>query len=217
MTAAAVFFRPIRLAGRKRSAARWLLQSLGVAVLVLAAWFGGLLWYADRIPAGPAHGEEATDAIVVLTGGSGRLSEGLRLLAEGRGKRLFVSGVYRGIDVDALLQLARRKPDDVECCITVGYAADNTAGNARETAEWVRADGHRSLRLVTANYHLPRSLLEFRRALPDIRIVPHPVFPEAFRRDCWWCWRNSLLLVASEFHKYLAALAGLSSPGAVRG
>ena len=212
-----MFFRPIRLGGRKRSATRWLLQSLGVAVLVLAAWFGGLLWYADRIPAAPAGGEEATDAIVVLTGGSGRLSEGLRLLAEGRGKRLFVSGVYRGIDVDALLQLARRKPDDVECCITVGYAADNTAGNARETAEWMRADGHRSLRLVTANYHMPRSLLEFRRALPDIRIVPHPVFPVAFRRDCWWCWRNSLLLVASEFHKYLAALAGLSSPGAVRG
>lgn len=212
-----MFFRRNRLGGRKRSAARWLFRVLGVAVLVIAAWFAGLLWYADRIPATPVAGEGSTDAIVVLTGGRGRLSEGLRLLAEGRGKRLFVSGVYRGIDVDALLQLARRKPDDVECCITIGYAADNTAGNARETAEWMRSVGNRSLLLVTANYHMPRSLLEFRRALPDISIVPHPVFPEGFRRDCWWCGRNSLLLVASEFHKYLAALAGLSSSGAVRG
>ena len=210
-------FRSNRLGGRRRSAARWLFQFLGVAVLVLAAWFAGLLWYADRIPADPPPVGERTDAIVVLTGGSARLSEGLRLLAEGRGDRLFVSGVYRGIEVDELLQLARRKPDDVECCITIGYAADNTAGNASETARWVRAAGHRSLRLVTANYHMPRSLLEFRRALPDIRIVAHPVFPDAFKRDCWWCWRNSLLLVASEFNKYLAALAGLSSPGAVRG
>lgn len=217
MTAGRVFFRPIRLGGRKRSAARWLFQSLGVAVLVLAAWLGALFWYADRIPATPPSAGERTDAIVVLTGGRGRLSEGLRLLAEGRGERLFVSGVYRGIDVDALLQLARRKPDDVECCITIGYAADNTAGNARETALWMRAVGNDSLRLVTANYHMPRSLLEFRRALPEIRIVAHPVFPEGFKRECWWCWRNSLLLVASEFLKYLAALAGLSSPGAVRG
>ena len=208
-----MFFRPIRFGGKKRSAARWLFQSLGLAVLVLAGWLAGLVWYADRIPAVPPSPGEHTDAIVVLTGGSGRLTEGLRLLAEGRGKRLFVSGVYRGIDVDALLQLARRKPDDVECCITIGYAADSTAGNARETAQWMRSTGNRSLRLVTANYHMPRSLLEFRRALPDIAIVAHPVFPEAFKRDCWWCWRNSLLLVVSEFHKYLAALAGLSSPG----
>lgn len=212
-----MLFRPIRAGGRKRRAARGLARVLVLVAAFLCAWLAGLFWYAGRIPSEPPDSGERTDAIVVLTGGAGRLSEGLKLLAEGRGKRLFVSGVYRGIDVDALLQLARRKPDDVECCITIGYAADNTAGNARETAEWMRSVGNRSLLLVTANYHMPRSLLEFRRALPDIRIVPHPVFPEAFRHDCWWCGRNSLLLVASEFHKYLAALAGLSSPGAVRG
>ena len=209
--------RPIRLGGRRRRAARRLIRVLVIAVLVLGVWLAGLLWYAERIPSDPPDTGERTDAIVVLTGGAGRLSEGLRLLAEGRGEKLFVSGVYRGIDVDALLQLARRKPDDVECCITVGYAADNTAGNARETAQWMRSADNRSLRLVTANYHMPRSLLEFRRALPDIKIVAHPVFPEAFERECWWCGRNSALLVVSEFHKYLAAFVGLSSPRSARG
>lgn len=212
-----MFFRPTRVGGRKRRAARGLVRLVALAAPVLGAWLAGLFWYADRIPAEPPDAGERTDAIVVLTGGAGRLSEGLKLLAERRGEKLFVSGVYRGIDVDALLQLARQKPDDVACCITIGYAADNTAGNARETAEWMRSADNRSLRLVTANYHMPRSLLEFRRALPDIRIVPHPVFPEAFELDCWWCGRNSALLVASEFHKYLAAFVGLSSPGAARG
>ena len=209
-------FRPIRLGGRKRRAARGVFRVLGSIVFVLAAWLAGLFWYAERIPAEPPDTTERTDAIVVLTGGADRLSEGLRLLAEGHGKRLLVSGVYRGVDVDALLQVARQKPDDVECCITIGYVADNTAGNARETAEWIRSSDNRSLRLVTADYHMPRSLLEFRRALRDIRIVPHPVFPEAFKRECWWCERNSALLVASEFHKYLAAFVGLSSPSAAR-
>lgn len=212
-----MYLRPIRLGGRRRRAARRLIRVLVIAVLVLGVWLAGLLWYAERIPSDPPDTGERTDAIVVLTGGAGRLSEGLRLLAEGRGEKLFVSGVYRGIDVDALLQLARRKPDDVECCITVGYAADNTAGNARETAQWMRSADNRSLRLVTANYHMPRSLLEFRRALPDIKIVAHPVFPEAFERECWWCGRNSALLVVSEFHKYLAAFVGLSSPRSARG
>ena len=206
----------MRWGGRKRRATRWFFRVLGPVLLVVAAWLAGLFWYAGRIPADPPDAAAPTDVIVVLTGGSGRLSEGLKLLAEGRGKRLFVSGVYRGIDVDALLQLARRKPDDVECCITIGYAADNTAGNARETAEWMRSANYRSMRLVTANYHMPRSLLEVRRALPEIEIVAHPVFPEAFKRECWWCWRNSTLLVMSEFHKYIAALAGLSSPRAAR-
>ncbi len=205
------------MGGRKRRAARGVFRALALVALVLAAWLGGLFWYAGRIPAEPAGTTERTDAIVVLTGGTGRLSEGLKLLADGRGERLLVSGVYRGIDVDALLQLARRKPDDVECCITIGYAADNTAGNARETAEWIRSADNRSLRLVTANYHMPRSLLEFRRALPDVRIIAHPVFPEAFKRECWWCGRNSALLVASEFLKYLAAYVGLSAPRAARG
>ena len=211
-----MLFRPIRAGGRKRRAARGLARVLVLVAAFLCAWLAGLFWYAGRIPSEPPDSGERTDAIVVLTGGAGRLSEGLKLLAEGRGKRLFVSGVYRGIDVAALLQLARQKPDDVECCITVGYAADNTAGNARETAQWIRATDNRSLRLVTANYHMPRSLLEFHRVLPDIGIVAHPVFPEAFDRDCWWCGRNSALLVVSEFHKYLAAFVGLSSPGPAR-
>ena len=91
----------------------------------------------------------------MLTGGIDRLDEGLRLLSAGRAKKLFVSGVYRGVDVAALLRLARQAPGDLECCIMLGYAADNTAGNAHETAAWMKDQGLKTTMesaMANANY-----------------------------------------------------------------
>jgi len=207
-----MFARNAPISGQRRIRPRWFRQLVQFAVVVVLLWIAGLVWYARQIPLpGPAAFGQ-TQAIVVLTGGSSRLGEGLRLLAEGKAVKLFVSGVYRGVDVRMLLQIAARKPDNVECCITLGYAADNTAGNARETALWMRAQGFRSLRLVTASYHMPRSLLEFRRAMPEFTILAHAVFPERFRHADWWRWPGSAALVVSEFNKYLAALVSIG-PG----
>jgi uncharacterized SAM-binding protein YcdF (DUF218 family) len=175
--------------------------------VVLVAWIGGLIWFAASIPEGIVEPDAATDAIVVLTGGSQRVQNGLSLLAKGEARKLFVSGVYRTTDVTALLRASRQSPDPVACCIVLGHAADNTRGNALETAAWMRAEGFHSLRLVTANYHMPRSLLEFSRAMPEIRIVPHPVFPETMRT--WWESPRAAGLVVGEYLKYLWALARL--------
>jgi uncharacterized SAM-binding protein YcdF (DUF218 family) len=183
-----------------------------VAFIVLLAglWIAGLQWFVDLVPhEGPAD-PSTTDAIVVLTGGSGRLDEGLRLLAAGLGGELFVSGVAHGVDVATLLKLARRTPEGLDRRISVGYRADNTAGNARETAAWMRSRGFASLRLVTASYHMPRSLFEFRRAMPNIRLVVHPVFPPQFKRDQWWAWPGTATLLGREFTKYLIARVFLS-------
>jgi uncharacterized SAM-binding protein YcdF (DUF218 family) len=194
---------------------RWLRRVLAVGVVAALSWLGGLFWFVAQVPHESPPPEERTDAIVVLTGGSERLETGLKLLAEGYAGKLFVSGVARGVDVAQLLRVARRRPDDLACCIAVGYAADNTAGNARETAEWMRAEGYSSLRLVTASYHMPRSLIEFRRAMPDVEIVPHAVFPPQFKCDNWWLWPGSAALLASEFNKYI--VARLRSAEAPRG
>ncbi len=171
------------------------------------AWLAGLLWFATGLPSSVAEPERVTDAIVVLTGGSGRVHRGLQLLAEKRAKKLFISGVYRGVDVQELLRISQRSPSDLECCIALGYEADSTRGNARETASWMREQGLRSLRLVTAAYHMPRSLLEFHRVLPGAEIVPHPVFPEHVKQRDWWRWPGSASLIVSEYSKYLVALA----------
>ncbi len=89
----------------------------------------------------------------------------------------------------------------------LGYEADNTRGNAIETAAWMKQQGYGSLRLVTATYHMPRSLLELRRVMPGIEIVPHPVFTETFKREDWWLWPGSSTLLITEYTKYLVALA----------
>lgn len=180
------------------------LACLSLPVGLLLAWSLGFLWFAVELPEQLNDESTPTDAIVVLTGGSERLGTGLGLLRRKMGRKLFVSGVYRGIDVAELLRLTRQKPDEVECCIVLGHVADNTLGNAIETAAWMRAEGFHSLRLVTANYHMRRSLLEFHYAMPDATIVAHPVFPHKVKQD-WWMWPGTAHLIATEYTKYLAA------------
>ncbi|MGC2198955.1 MAG: YdcF family protein [Stellaceae bacterium] len=143
----------------------------------------------------------------MLTGGSLRLQSGLELLREGKGRQLFVSGVNQRVDLEDLLRSAGNAPDWALCCIALGHEADNTLGNAQETARWMHSQGFRSLRLVTAWYHMPRSLLEFDRAMPDMDIVAHPVFPDQVKQERWWAWRGTAALLTSEYIKYLAALA----------
>jgi uncharacterized SAM-binding protein YcdF (DUF218 family) len=177
----------------------------GVLVLVVV-WLAGLFWYAADVPRSPPVGADAerrTDAIVVLTGGSNRLVTGLELLAAGRAKKLFVSGVYDGVDVQELLKLSRRSPTEMECCITLGYSADSTIGNAYETADWMRDQGFRSLRLVTANYHMRRSMLELSMAMPDVELVPYPVVAPTVHLDDWWMWPGTANLLVNEYNKLL--------------
>ncbi len=183
---------------------------LAIAGSTLAvSWGAGLFWFAGLMPEAVENPRARTDVIVVLTGGSGRLGQGLRLLAEKRARRLFVSGVYRGIEVAELLRMSQQSPEELECCVFIGYEADDTRGNAAETAAWFRDQDFLSLRLVTATYHMPRSLLEFRRVLPTVEIIAHPVFPETFKQTNWWLWPGSASLVISEYVKYLiAALRG---------
>lgn len=183
------------------------LGRLAGAILLLAIAYGiGFLWFTTLMPIRADSGQQRTDAIVVLTGGSDRLTVALDLLSADKGGKLFVSGVYHGVDVRQLLDLSQHSPEDLSCCVVLGYQADNTRGNAIETAAWMRAQGFTSLRLVTATYHMPRSLLEFRRTMPDIEIISHPVFPENFKTDDWWLWPGSSSLLITEYSKYLLAL-----------
>jgi uncharacterized SAM-binding protein YcdF (DUF218 family) len=183
------------------------LRRLGLAAAVLfMAYAGGLVWFAESIADVVEDTATTTDAIVVLTGGSQRVQSGLQLLTAGKAKKLFVSGVYHGTDVAALLHAQRQSPDAVQCCIVLGHSADNTYGNALETAAWMRQEGYRSLRLVTASYHMRRALLEFERAMPEARIIPHPVFPDAVRQERWWAWPGTLDLIIGEYDKYLWAV-----------
>lgn len=195
----------------RRSRRLW--RRFGVAAAVAClAWVLGLLDFAARIPNRVVDRTTTTDAIIVLTGGSDRLQEGLRLLAEAKAGRLLISGVNAQVSVDELLQTVNLPPaemprtEQIACCITLGHIAANTAGNARETAAWMAANGLASLRLVTADYHMPRSLVEFAMAMPAATIVPHPVFPAHVKSREWLLWPGTASLIVNEYHKYLVAV-----------
>jgi uncharacterized SAM-binding protein YcdF (DUF218 family) len=181
-----------------RAVATW---AAGVAAL----WAAGLLWFVLDAPP-PDASAAPTDAIVVLTGGSLRLESGFDQLRQGRGRMLFVSGVNPHVGLADLLHVLGNIPDWAACCVVLGHAAETTSGNAIETAEWMQQHGYRSLRLVTAWYHMPRSLLEFERAMPRIAITPHPVFPEGIAPARWWRSRGATGVLIAEYDKYLAAL-----------
>jgi len=166
-------------------------------------WVTGLIWFAAR-PA-PENQSKPTDAIVVLTGGRLRLQSGMDLLRAGKGRKLFVSGVNQAVDLEELLRVSGNA-DWASCCTALGHDADNTLGNARETAQWMRQQGFRSLRVVTGWYHMRRSLLELSRAMPEIEIIAHPVFPDEVSQEHWWISRGAVLLLANEYCKYLGAL-----------
>jgi uncharacterized SAM-binding protein YcdF (DUF218 family) len=199
---------------RGRRLPRWVRWGTLVVLALAALWLGGLVHFIALVPRAVADPDSTTDAIVVLTGGSLRVESGLQLLSQGKAKKLFVSGVYHGVEVGNLLAASSHAPERVACCIALGHNADSTAGNALETAAFMREQDFHSLRLVTASYHMPRSLLEFSHAMPGITIVPNPVFPEIVRDERWWLRPASLALIVGEYGKYLVALARLDLIGA---
>jgi uncharacterized SAM-binding protein YcdF (DUF218 family) len=197
---------------------RWLL--LLAALLLL--WLGGAIVYVERVEQLPPAGDERTDAIVVLTGGAARLSTALRLLDQGKAERLLVSGVGpASTRADLLQAVLPGMPDAAqaatgwqgidlqllfECCVDLGFEAGDTAGNATETASWAAARGFRTLRLVTANYHMPRALVEFGYRMPGVQILAHPVRSDAMRVEDWWQRRTATVFLLGEYSKYAAAL-----------
>lgn len=183
-----------------------LVRRLGLlALAAIALWFGGLTVFVATSLTLRTDPSIPTDAIVVLTGGRLRLETGVALFAAGTAKKLFVSGVNQRVDRDELLRALGPAAERAACCIALGHAADNTLGNAWETANWMREQDYRSLRLVTSWYHMRRSLLEFGRAMPQATIVAHPVFAHHLEPERWWSWHGAPLLIIGEYDKYLAA------------
>ncbi len=195
---------PKRLFRRRR--APLLRFFLLTVALVALAWLAGLMVFMAGIPREPITSQSAADGIVVLTGGDYRLDEAMQLLAQGRGERLLISGVHEGTSrADFLALYGEEKASDLECCVDLDRAAMDTRGNAQETGRWARAHGFTSLIVVTANYHMPRSLMEMRRTLPGVTLIPHPVFPPGFGPTTRWEWSIAGRLILREYLKYSAS------------
>lgn len=190
---------------KRRSRFRSVAAVIAVIGLGAGIWLWGLVGFVDRIPDTVADAERRTDAIIVLTGGSLRLEKGFELLSGKMAEKLLVSGVDKGIPLEELLKVAGLKSTEMECCVTLGYMAEDTVSNAIESAVWIRTNKVATVRLVTSSYHMPRSLLEFHAMVPGVEIVPHPVFPENVMVREWWVRPGTASLVIAEYNKYLLA------------
>lgn len=180
-----------------------------VPVIVAGLWLAGLIGFVMLTAALPTFNPDSkalqADAAVVLTGGSERITAGVQLLANKKVKRLFISGVFPGATLDHVLSGQNIDQQLRRCCIDLGYQAQNTAGNAWETATWVKKNALRSIVLVTANYHMARSMLEFRRYIPGLAIIPLAVEPSHIVLEDWWKNSSMRRLMIDEYTKLIVA------------
>jgi uncharacterized SAM-binding protein YcdF (DUF218 family) len=172
-----------------------------LAATLLLGWIIGFAWFAILLPQ-PLDGRP-TDAIVVLTGGAGRIDRGIQLLRAGAAKRMLISGVDRTVRPAELAAEYKAPLDLFTCCITLGREAIDTRSNAIETAQWLGRRNFGTVRLITTDWHMRRAALELRQALPPQVSIVYDAVPS----------RPSLTVLLREYDKYLlrraAALVGI--------
>jgi uncharacterized SAM-binding protein YcdF (DUF218 family) len=180
-----------------------------VAGAFFLAFLAGFIAFAGGVAHNTPSFIESADGIVVLTGGSHRLAEAARLLADRRGGRLLISGANRMTSADDLQRQSGISREMFECCVDIGYDAQDTPGNAEETQQWAAAKRFTRLIIVTSSYHMPRSLTELGRAMPGVTLLPYPVVAQGFRKERWWRDPAVARILFSEYVKFLPSAARL--------
>jgi uncharacterized SAM-binding protein YcdF (DUF218 family) len=178
-----------------------------IAIVVLI-WLIGLFVFAERVRGyTPAPEPERADAIVALTGPSAeRVNAAIRLLEQGKGDRVLISGVNREVRRQELRALTPGSNRLFNCCVDLGFEAEDTIGNAQEIAAWADAKGYESLIVVTSDYHMPRALTEIRAAAPGVALTAYAVETPSLDNSRWWRAAVTARRMTLEYLKYLAAL-----------
>ena len=192
----------LRGAVRTRRIRSMTLKLVILGLILLIFGFAGFIWL---LPSRQVALDSNADGIVVLTGGTSRISDALDLLASGRGKRLLITGVNAGTTTGDIAREVVNYNTLLSCCVDLDYSALNTYGNAVQARRWAVAHGFQSLIVVTSAYHMPRALAELAHQLPDARLIPFPVVSDRLRIEPWWSSGDTTRLVLSEYLKYLAA------------
>jgi uncharacterized SAM-binding protein YcdF (DUF218 family) len=177
--------------------------------LLLMAWILGFAWFGLWLPVpadGPADARAAetkahTDGVVVLTGGEGRIEQGLAVLSAQHADRMLISGVDRDVRRVELEALYPKQAAQFACCVDLGFKAVDTRSNALETARWVARNKAKSIRLVTSDWHMRRARLEL-----DMLIDPSvTVLEDAVPTN------PSMTMLLTEYHKYMLRLLAASA------
>jgi uncharacterized SAM-binding protein YcdF (DUF218 family) len=187
------------------------MKSVAAFLVVALIWASGLLAFAARVQQSTPQAPPAmADGIVALTGANSRerIAAAVELLAEHKGRRVLVSGVNREVSREQLRAASGTVRRFYDCCVDLGFTAADTVGNARETAEWAKAMRYRSLIVVTADYHMPRAMLELRAVMPApaVTLQTYAVPTASLKSRHWWRSPGAARLMVVEYSKYLAIL-----------
>ena len=177
---------------------------LTVIFLAMLGYGLGFVLFVSNLPVAPVNLPRA-DGIVALTGGGERLDAAVALFENGVGKRLLISGVSQETSKETVGKMAGGG-SRFACCADIGYAAEDTHGNAAEAANWTRLNRFDSLVIVTSRYHMPRAMREFATVLPDVTLIAYPVDQNGIDLGGWWRHPRTMQLLHREYMKYLASL-----------
>lgn len=184
------------------------MKFLTFIAIIVVIWLVGLFAFADRVRGyTPAAEPARADAIVALTGPSAeRVNAAIRLLEQDKGQRVLISGVNREVRRQELRALTPGSSKLFNCCVDLGFEAEDTIGNAQEIAAWAEARNYDSLIVVTSDYHMPRALTEIRAAAPGVELTPYAVETPSLDNSRWWRAAVTARRMTLEYMKYLAAL-----------
>jgi uncharacterized SAM-binding protein YcdF (DUF218 family) len=189
-------------AGRRGRLWATIVAVLATAFVAAAVGFVGFI---SQLRGAEIRPFRVADGIVVLTGGSSRVSDAMELLAGGYGKRLLISGVHPTSPAGHISRSVTDNQSLMNCCVDLDRSAVNTRSNAAETRRWARERGFKSLIVVTSNYHMPRAIVELTHAMPEIVLIPYPVVGDKWRDEPWWTSGATMRLLLSEYVKYVVA------------
>ena len=161
--------------------------------LLLILYALGFLLFGVTLGAPAAADAAKTDAIVVITGGSGRIEHAVEMLGQGKGKRLLIAGADPLVTKDDLVRRLKGRRKLMLCCVDLGSESVDTRSNAEEARRWLERRKYRSARLITSDWHMRRAAYEFGRQLDGkVTIVPDAVKSEP-----------NFMTLFGEYNKYL--------------
>ncbi len=172
---------------------------------LIGLWILGLLFFVYIIQSDVYKNNTQTEAIIVLTGGAFRIETGIDLYRNKHAKYLYISGVNPTTNIVNRVKSNGLKDEDLDCCVVIEQLAKDTNDNALYATKWLHKNDIHTATIVTANYHMPRSMTEFELLNWDVKFYPFSIDPESVIFDRWWFWDGSRQLIVEEYNKFLYA------------
>lgn len=123
--------------------------------------------------------DPTADCAVVLTGGAGRIREGISLLTRGFVKKLIITGVKPELELHDLYQAGAFTAGWNDEDIILEKKSTSTFGNAQQSWPIVEALGCRGIVLLTSQLHMPRAYRTFQKSLPEGYLIQKQTIPSS--------------------------------------